>query len=210
MEMVSSTVGSSTSTGWKRRSSAGSFSIYFLYSLRVVAPMARSSPRASAGFNMFDASMAPSAAPAPTNVCSSSMNRMICPSAWVISFNTAFKRSSNSPRYLASIVDPCPQGAKIDRYQPLCFQHVRHVARHDALRQALHDGGLSYARFANQNRVVLRPARENLHYAANFFIAADHRIEFRTAGQFGKVAGVFFERLVGRFGVLGNHSVGTG
>jgi len=29
---------------------------------------------------MFDASIAPSAAPAPTSVCNSSMNRMICPS----------------------------------------------------------------------------------------------------------------------------------
>jgi hypothetical protein len=41
-----------------------SFSMYFLYSFSVVAPTQRSSPRASAGFNMFDASMAPSAAPA--------------------------------------------------------------------------------------------------------------------------------------------------
>ena len=38
MDMVSSTVGSSTVTGWNRLSRAGSFSIY-LYSSRVVAPM---------------------------------------------------------------------------------------------------------------------------------------------------------------------------
>ena len=42
--MVSSTVGSSTITGWNRRSSAGSFSIYWRYSSRVVAPMQCSSP----------------------------------------------------------------------------------------------------------------------------------------------------------------------
>jgi len=53
---------------WKRRSSAGSFSMYFLYSLMVVAPIARNSPRASAGFSILEASMAPSAAPAPTSV----------------------------------------------------------------------------------------------------------------------------------------------
>ena len=50
---------------------------------------------------MFDASAAPSAAPAPTMVCNSSMNKMICPSASVTSFKKAFNRSSNSPRNLA-------------------------------------------------------------------------------------------------------------
>jgi hypothetical protein len=41
---VSSTVGSPTLTSWKRRSSAASFSMYFVYSSSVVAPTARSSP----------------------------------------------------------------------------------------------------------------------------------------------------------------------
>ena len=57
--MVSSTLGSSTITGWKRRSSAASFSMYLRYSSSVVAPMVRSSPRASCGLSMFDASTAP-------------------------------------------------------------------------------------------------------------------------------------------------------
>ena len=99
--MVSSTVGSSTCTGWNRRSKAGSFSIYFRYSSRVVAPMQCSSPRASIGFKRLPASMLPSVLPAPTMVCSSSMNRMICPSDSLTSVSTAFSRSSNSPRYLA-------------------------------------------------------------------------------------------------------------
>ena len=77
--MVSSTVGSPTSTVWKRRASAASFSMYFLYSFSVVAPMQCSSPRASAGFSMLAASIAPSAEPAPTSVCSSSMKQMISP-----------------------------------------------------------------------------------------------------------------------------------
>ena len=68
MEMVSSTVGSATTIGWKRLSRAASFSIYFLYSLIVVAPTHLSSPRARAGLSMLDASIAPSAAPAPTRV----------------------------------------------------------------------------------------------------------------------------------------------
>ena len=104
IEIVSSTVGSPTKTGWKRRSSAASFSMCLRYSSSVVAPMVRSSPRASIGLSMFEASIAPSAAPAPTTVCSSSMKRMIFPAASVTSFRTAFRRSSNSPRNFAPAI----------------------------------------------------------------------------------------------------------
>ncbi len=71
------------------------------YSSKVVAPMARSSPRANMGFNRLLASMAPSAAPAPITVCSSSMNKTTVPLESCTSFRTALSRSSNSPRYLA-------------------------------------------------------------------------------------------------------------
>ena len=75
---MSSTDGSPTSTCWNRRSSAASFSMYLRYSSSVVAPTSRSSPRASIGLIMLPASIAPSpVAPAPTIVCSSSMNVMI-------------------------------------------------------------------------------------------------------------------------------------
>ena len=99
MAIVSSTDGSPTITGWKRRSSAASFSMCLRYSSSVVAPTARSSPRASIGFSRLAASTAPSAAPAPTIVCSSSMKRITWPWASEISLSTAFRRSSNSPRY---------------------------------------------------------------------------------------------------------------
>ena len=101
---MSATDGSPTSTGWKRRSSAASFSMCLRYSSSVVAPTARSSPRASIGFSRLPAETAPSAAPAPTIVWSSSMKRTISPSAAVISASTAFSRSSNSPRYFAPAI----------------------------------------------------------------------------------------------------------
>ena len=101
MATVSSTLGSSTSTGWNRRSRAASFSMNSRYSLSVVAPIRRSSPRASIGLSMFEAATEPSPPPAPIRVCSSSTKVMICPSASLISLSTALSRSSNSPRYLA-------------------------------------------------------------------------------------------------------------
>ena len=96
---VPSRLGSSTVTGRKRRSSAGSFSINFRYSVRVVAPRICSSPLPKAGLKMLAASIAPSAAPAPTMVCISSTNKIISPLRR-ISISTSRSRSSNSPRYL--------------------------------------------------------------------------------------------------------------
>ena len=48
--------------------------------------------------------MAPSALPAPTSVCSSSINKITRPSSLESSPKTLFKRSSNSPRYLAPAI----------------------------------------------------------------------------------------------------------
>ncbi len=104
--MVSSTLGWPMYTGWNLRSSAGSFSICSRYSSSVVAPIACSSPRASAGLSMFDASTAPSAPPAPTIVWSSSMKMTSRPSASSISRSTALRRSSNSPRYFEPATMP--------------------------------------------------------------------------------------------------------
>ncbi len=95
---VSSTVASRTMTSWKRRCNAASFSMYLRYSSSVVAPMHCNSPRDSAGLRILAASTAPSAAPAPTSVCTSSMKMM---QSWLerISSMIFLRRSSNSPRY---------------------------------------------------------------------------------------------------------------
>src|SRR5438309_1321203 len=69
--------------------------MYLRYSLRVDAPTHCSSPRASAGFSMLEASTAPSAAPAPTSVCSSSMKRMMflfCAISLMIAFSRELRQ----------------------------------------------------------------------------------------------------------------------
>ena len=104
IEIVSSTVGSSTITGWKRLSRAASFSMYSRYSSSVVAPTQCSSPLASIGLRSCPASMAPSVFPAPTIVWSSSIKRIICPSEAFTSSSTALSLSSNSPLYLAPAI----------------------------------------------------------------------------------------------------------
>ena len=97
---VSAASGSATFTRLNRRSMALSCSIVRLNSSRVVAPISRSSPLASCGFRILAASIAPSAAPVPMILCSSSMKSITSPAAAASSVQ-AFRRSSKSPRYFA-------------------------------------------------------------------------------------------------------------
>ena len=173
------------------------------YSSSVVAPIACSSPRASIGLSMLAASIAPSARPAPTTVCSSSMKRMISPSDSWTSLRTAFSRSSNSPRNFA----PGDQRAHVERDDPLVLQPLGHVAAHDPLGQPFGDRGLADARLADQHRVVLGPAREHLDDAANLLITADHRVELAVTGRRGQVAAILLERRIGAFRVRRRHAL---
>ena len=59
----------------------------------------------------------------------------------------------------------------------LSLQAFRHVAVDDAQRQALDDRRLADAGLADQHRIVLGAARQHLDGAADFLVAADHRIE---------------------------------
>ena len=68
--------------------------------------------------------------------------------------------------------------------------------------QTFDDGGLADAGLADQHRVVLGAARQHLDDAADFFVAADHRIELALARELGQIAAVAFERLVGALGIL--------
>ena len=98
ISIVSSMVVGSTIIFWNLLSRAPSFSIYFLYSSIVVAPIHWISPLARAGLNMFEASKLPIAPPAPTIVWISSMNKIIS-GFFSNSFITAFILSSNCPLY---------------------------------------------------------------------------------------------------------------
>ena len=93
--------------------------------------------------------------------------------------------------------------AEIERKQLLVLQTFGHVAVDDAQRQALDDRGLADAGLADQNRIVLGPARQNLDRAADFLVAADHRIELAVARGLREIAGIFLQRVIGVFGRCG-------
>ena len=67
-------------------------------------------------------------------------------------------------------------------------------------RQPFDDGGLADAGFADQHRVVLGAPRQHLDGAADFLVAADHRIELAGAGIGRQVARIFLQRVIGLFG----------
>ena len=105
--------------------------------------------------------------------------------ASVTSLRNAFSRSSNSPRNFAPATI-APMSIAISR---LVLQRLRHVAGNDAAREPFHDRGFAHAGLADENRIVFRPAREHLHDAADFVVAADHRIDLPAARALGQVAG---------------------
>src|ERR1700731_103091 len=173
--MASSSLGAGTFTDWKGRSRVCCFATGLRYSPGVVAPMHWISPRESAGLRMLAASREPSAEPAPTSVCSSSMKTM---AFWlsINSFMMVLRRSSNWPRYLV----PATMRER-ERENAFVGEERRNVAVGNALREALDDGGLTYAGFANEDRIIFCTAAEDLDDALYFAFAADEGIE----GTFG-------------------------
>ena len=104
---------------------------------------------------------------------------------------------------LAAVFRTRDQRAEIERQQLLVLQAFRHVAIENAQRQALDDRGLADAGFADQHRIVLGAARQHLDGAADFLVAADHRIELAVARRLGQVAGIFLQRVIGVLGRRG-------
>ena len=92
---------------------------------------------------------------------------------------------------LAAVLGAGDDEGKIERQNALVGQEGGHVAFGDALRQAFHDGGLADAGLADQHRIILGAAAEDLHHALQFVIAADQRIERVVHGGLGEVAAEF-------------------
>ena len=108
---------------------------------------------------------------------------------------------------LAAILRSGDHPAEVERDHALVLQSFRHIAGDDALRETLDDRRLSHAGLADQDRVVLRPSRQDLDHAADLVVAADHRVELAFSGEVGEVAAVLLQRVVGLFRVLRGHAL---
>jgi hypothetical protein len=107
---------------------------------------------------------------------------------------------------LAAVLAARDQRADVERDQAAVLQALGHVARDDALGEALGDRGLADAGLADQHRVVLGAPREHLDHAADLLVAADDRIDLALARDVGEVAAELRERLVLRLGIGIGHA----
>ena len=99
------------------------------------------------------------------------------------------------------------QRRHVERQHALALERLGHLARDDALRQAFDDGGLAHAGLADQHRVVLGAALQHLDGAADFLVAADHRVELAQAGALGQVHAVFLQGFALAFGIGAVHAL---
>src|SRR6185437_5652285 len=96
---------------------------------------------------------------------------------------------------LAAVLGTGHQGREVERVDLLVLQELRHLVRADARGEALDDGGLADAGLADQDRVVLRAARQDLHHALDLRLAADDRVELALGGLLRQVPAELVEEL---------------
>jgi hypothetical protein len=100
------------------------------------------------------------------------------------------------------------QRAHVERDDLLILQPLGHVAADDALARPSTMAVLPTPGSPISTGLFLVRRDKHLDHAANLLVAADHRIELaRLRRQLGQIAAVFFERFVGRFGILRGHAL---
>ena len=87
------------------------------------------------------------------------------------------------------------QRRDVEREDRLARDGAGHVARGDAQRQPFDDGALAHARLADEDRVVLLAAREDLHHPLDLPLAPHHGVDAPFAGHAGEVRAELFEHL---------------
>jgi len=109
---------------------------------------------------------------------------------------------------LAAVLSSGHQRSDVQCQHALVEESLRDVAADDPVGQALGDRRFADARLADQSRVVLGPARQDLDDPLDLLLAADDRVELAQAGSLGQVYAelVYRRRLAGALGLLG----GTG
>ena len=198
MAIVSSTLGSPTNTGWKRRSSAASFSMCLRYSSSVVAPIGAqlaARQRRLEHVRGVDRALGPAGADDRVQLVDEEDDL-------ALALGDLLEHGLEPVLELAAVLRAGDQRADVERDQALVLQRLGDVAVDDAPRQPLDDRGLADARLADEHRVVLRAPREHLHHAADLLVAADHRVELAAARHVREVAPVPLQRLVLLLGVL--------
>src|SRR5205823_3773467 len=76
---------------------------------------------------------------------------------------------------LTAVLRPGDESREVERVDLLALQELWHVVRRDPRGEAFDHGGLPDAGLADQDGVVLRAARQDLHHALDLRLTADDR-----------------------------------
>ena len=101
---------------------------------------------------------------------------------------------------LAAVLGAGDHAGQVQGDELLVLEVIRHVARRDLLGQALCDGRLANARVADERRVILGAAGQDLDDAVDLLLAADDRVKLALAGGLCQVLAVLGQRLASAAG----------
>ena len=109
-------------------------------------------------------------------------------------FETFFK--------FALVLRTSDEGSHIERIDLLGAEVLRDIPTDDTEGKAFGDSGLPHPRFPDEDRVILRAAREDLQHTADLVVTSDDGVELASARPFAEVDGVLAEGIVLLLGVL--------
>src|SRR5256885_3035930 len=94
---------------------------------------------------------------------------------------------------LAAVLRAGDKGGEVEGVDLLALEDLGNLVRGDPLGEALDDRGLADAGLADQHRIVLLAAREDLHDPLDFRLAADDRVELALLRLLREVAAELVE-----------------
>src|SRR5712692_7779363 len=97
----------------------------------------------------------------------------------------------------AAVLRAGDERCKVEGVDLLALEQLGLLPRGDALREPFDDGGLADAGLADQHRVVLLTAREDLHDALDLGLTSDDGVELALGGLLREVAAELVEQLGG-------------
>jgi hypothetical protein len=95
---------------------------------------------------------------------------------------------------LAAVLGARDQRADVEGEHALALERLGHVPLDDPVREPLGDRGLADTGLADERRVVLRTAAQDLDDPLDLFLAADHGIELARLGHRREVYAELIER----------------
>jgi hypothetical protein len=103
---------------------------------------------------------------------------------------------------VAAVAGAGEQRAHVEGEDRRVLENLRDLALYDLARETFRDGGLAHARIADEERIVLLAAAENLDRAVHFGDAADERVDLALFRLLVEVDAVSVQRVALFLGAL--------